>query len=206
MHVFLILLRPSVSLHPRCSRSRAGTWKSLQELRQVQEPLPQPPFWWCRQSIAESTESYMPNTLVDAIICSYVSAQQLQRHPGSPPRGCCRVWFKYGQQSEKPAFQVLFRSINSPWPSSNPAHSSVSGSLHRGLQSSSVTVSGMMEVADVTRSVLSSLRNDDRFGEIFLSAQSRINDFELMPLSLPRRHWCTTTYQWHLTCSSLLLV
>ena len=50
-----------------------------------------------------------------------------------------------------------------------------------------MTVSGMMEVADVTRSVLSSLRNDDRFGEIFQSAQSRINDFELMPLSLPRR-------------------
>jgi len=50
-----------------------------------------------------------------------------------------------------------------------------------------VTVSGMREVADVTRSMLSSLRNDDWFGEIFQSAQSRINDYQLMPLSRPRR-------------------
>jgi len=35
--------------------------------------------------------------------------------------------------------------------------------------------------------MLSSLRNDDRFGEIFQSARRRINDFELMPLSHPRR-------------------
>jgi len=33
--------------------------------------------------------------------------------------------------------------------------------------------------------MLSSLRNNDRFGEIFQSARSRINDFELMPLSVP---------------------
>jgi len=45
----------------------------------------------------------------------------------------------------------------------------------------------MREVADVTRSMLSSLRNDDWFGEIFQSAQSRINDYQLMPLSRPRR-------------------
>ena len=78
---FYVQVCPDGSLHPRCSRSRAGTWKSLQELRQVQEPLPQPPFWWCRQSVAKSTEACLPNTLVDAIICSYVSAQQLQGHP-----------------------------------------------------------------------------------------------------------------------------
>lgn len=59
--------------------------------------------------------------------------------------------------------------------------------FNRGLQGSSVTVSGMMEVANVTRSVLSSLRNDERFGEIFQSAQSRINEFDLTPLALPRR-------------------
>ena len=69
-------------------------------------------------------------------------------------------------QSERPAFQDFFRS-NSPWPSCNPAHSSCLEAFNRGLQGSSVTVLGMMEVADVTRSMLSSLRNDDRFGESF---------------------------------------
>ena len=59
--------------------------------------------------------------------------------------------------------------------------------FNKGLQGSSVTVSGMMEVADVTRSMLTSLRNDDRFREIFRSTQSHINEYELTPLTLPRR-------------------
>jgi hypothetical protein len=59
--------------------------------------------------------------------------------------------------------------------------------FNRGLQGSSVTVSGMFEMADVTRTGLNSLRNEDRFREIFQSAQNRIDDYDLTPFVLPRR-------------------
>jgi hypothetical protein len=58
--------------------------------------------------------------------------------------------------------------------------------FNRGLQGSTVPVSGMLQVASVTRCVLLSLRIEDSFSEIFDAAQNGINDYELTAIVLPR--------------------
>ena len=59
--------------------------------------------------------------------------------------------------------------------------------FNRGLQGSTVTVSGMLQAADVTRNGLTSLRNDDSFSEIFDAAQKGVRDYRLTTIDLPRR-------------------
>ena len=60
--------------------------------------------------------------------------------------------------------------------------------FNRALQGSHVTISGMLVSAEVTIKSLQSLRSDSKFHELFEAAQQKLQDCNLEPVTLPRKH------------------
>ena len=59
--------------------------------------------------------------------------------------------------------------------------------FNRGLQRSSLAVSGMLNAADITRSGLTTLRIEDQFRVIYQSSQGDVEEYDLTPVVLPCR-------------------